>query len=85
MPDPPPAGEAALVLYVTRGCHLCDEAAALLRATRQPWQALEIGYDDGLVARYGVHIPVLRRADNGAELEWPFDATALAFFLRAEL
>lgn len=82
MPDPGPAGEGALVLYVTRGCHLCDEAGALLRATAHAWRPHEIGYDDGLVARYGVRIPVLRRPDSGAELDWPFDAAALAAFLR---
>lgn len=71
-----------LVLYVTRGCHLCDEAAALVRATAQAWRSHEIGYDDELVARYGVRIPVLRRPDSSAELDWPFDAAALAAFLR---
>lgn len=82
MPEPSAPGDGALVLYVTRGCHLCDEAGALVRATAHAWTAQEIGYDDALVARYGLRIPVLRRPDTGAELDWPFDAAALAAFLR---
>jgi hypothetical protein len=31
--------------------------------------------------KYGVRIPVLRRADNGAELGWPFDEAAVVCFL----
>jgi hypothetical protein len=83
MPRSMPDGQGSrLLLYVTRGCHLCDEAAALLEAAGARWYAREIGYDAALVARYGTRIPVLRRSDTGAELDWPFAAPALAAFLR---
>ncbi len=64
-----------LTLYGTQGCHLCDEAECLLKKTaaarRIEWQYVDIALDDGLVARYGERIPVLRAAD-GRELGWPF-------------
>jgi hypothetical protein len=34
-----------------------------------------------LFERYGLTIPVLRRCDNGAELNWPFDAEQVVAFL----
>lgn len=75
-----------LTLYSTAGCHLCDEAEALLaaalaRGTGRAWQVVDIADDDALFERYGWHIPVLRRAD-GEELRWPFDAVGLRAFLR---
>jgi hypothetical protein len=35
------------------------------------------------VEDYGLRIPVLRRSDSGAELNWPFDAEQIANFLRS--
>ena len=34
-----------------------------------------------LEAAYGARVPVLRREDTGAELDWPFDADAVRRFL----
>lgn len=78
---------STLTLYTTEGCHLCEEAEALLLERRQvqpmlAWEAVDIANDDTLFERYGWSIPVLRRADGG-ELSWPFDARALADFLAA--
>ena len=41
----------------------------------------EVFDDLGLQARYGERIPVLRREDSGAELDWPFDAVAIRAFI----
>lgn len=62
---------------------LCDEAVALLAAVRAPdFQSVWIDGDAALEARYGLRVPVLRDADSGRELGWPFDAPALqAFFI----
>lgn len=70
-----------LVLYGTSGCHLCEEAQALVMSAtgRVPFEC-DVADDDGLFARYGLRIPVLVRRDTGAELDWPFDAVALARF-----
>lgn len=66
---------AALILLGTRGCHLCDQAEALLvraaAARRLDWRYRDIALDDALVSRYGESIPVLLLPD-GAELRWPF-------------
>lgn len=74
------AGTAPLVLYGTAGCHLCEQAGALLRQAGVQATETDIADDEALLERYGVRIPVLARAD-GAELDWPFDAAALARFL----
>lgn len=64
-----------LTLYGTPGCHLCEEAEALLRqaagARALEWRYVDIALDDGLVAHYGSRIPVLLAA-GGQELGWPF-------------
>ncbi|WP_416885956.1 glutaredoxin family protein [Marinospirillum sp.] len=73
-------------LYTTLGCHLCEQAQALL----QPWLAqgvqvelVDIIEDEQLVKSYGVRIPVLATA-QGAELGWPFDALQLQQWLLAQ-
>jgi len=83
--DEAQAGGNELTLYSTTGCHLCEEAEALLAlalaaGTGRPWQVVDIADDDALFQRYGWHIPVLRRADE-TELRWPFDADDLRAFL----
>lgn len=64
-----------LTLYGTQGCHLCDQAEALLRqaagARRIEWRYVDIALDDALVERYGTRIPLLQTADGG-EMGWPF-------------
>ena len=67
-----------LALYATSGCHLCERADALIRATvAVTFRTVEIADDEDLLERYGVRIPVLRRLDTGKELDWPFDAAAV--------
>ena len=66
-----------LSLYGTRYCHLCERAEALLREARLQVEYVDIAEDDALLERYGLRIPVIRRNDNGAELDWPFDGPAL--------
>jgi hypothetical protein len=39
--------------------------------------------DEGLEARYGVRVPVLRDDARGTELDWPFDARSLRDWLAA--
>ena len=44
------------------GCHLCDDAGALLDRMIGPdaWDAVDIDTDDDLLVRYGHRIPVPR-------------------------
>ena len=75
----------SLVLFQTLGCHLCEAALAVMNASRGldsvVLQSIDIADDDGLLARYGTRIPVLRRVDTGAELDWPFTSEEVARFL----
>ena len=52
-----------VVLYSRPGCHLCDEARAVLEAerARTPFdlEELDIETDDALVKEYGIRIPVV--------------------------
>ena len=74
-----------LLLYTTEGCHLCEQAAALiaphLSEARVALIAVEISESDELLSRYGVRIPVLRFSEGEQELGWPFDEQSLLRFL----
>ncbi len=74
-----------LRFFTTSQCQLCELAEALLIQTPLPEpvpvEAVDIAQSEALVAEYGTRIPVLRREDTGAELEWPFDQTTLLAFL----
>ena len=49
------------VLYVRRGCHLCEEASVLLddMLGTDAWDAVDIEADDDLLVRYAYRILVL--------------------------
>jgi len=71
-----------IVLYTTLGCHLCDQAEAMLNhlidkqlVSGYRLSLIEISEDDSLLELYGIRIPVL--AINNDELGWPFDLTEL--------
>ena len=50
----------------------------MLAAARVPeFESVWIDGDDALEARYGERVPVLRDAESGVELDWPFDPVAL--------
>ncbi|TQV80982.1 glutaredoxin family protein [Exilibacterium tricleocarpae] len=74
-----------LLLYTTLGCHLCEEAKALIEpllpASGLCLEEIDIATDETLMQRYGVRIPVLAVADTPAELGWPFDTGQLRAFL----
>ena len=64
-----------LTLYGTTGCHLCDQAEAMLSqaaaARALQWRYVDIALDAALVEKYGTRIPVVLTA-AGQELAWPF-------------
>lgn len=71
-------------LFGTLGCHLCEVAESLLMPFVEKGllvELIDIAEHEGLVERYGLRIPVLRRCDNGQELNWPFDVEQLVTFL----
>jgi hypothetical protein len=78
--------EMRLTLFQRDHCHLCDEAYEVLVAAGVPdFDPIWIDGDARLEAIYGTRIPVLRREDNGAELDWPFDAVQAREFLHLPL
>lgn len=82
-----PTTSTTLTLYTTLGCHLCEQAEALLEpwlSQGVSWAKVDIAEDEQLMARYGVRIPVLATA-TGLELGWPFSAETLAQWLQSTL
>ena len=71
-----------LILYGTECCHLCEEAESILARANLSWHGIEIADEDTLLERYGTRIPVLRRDDNNAELDWPFDDARVQRFIK---
>ena len=70
-----------LKLLYTEGCHLCDDAQALLDAAACHYSKQDIFNHAALEAAYGTRIPVLLSPSQQKELAWPFDALALQNFL----
>ncbi|HDZ55114.1 MAG TPA: glutaredoxin family protein [Pseudomonas xinjiangensis] len=73
-----------VTLFATSACHLCEEAASLLKPLAgNGVQVHEVDIIDSqtLLERYQLRIPVLKRDDNGAELDWPFDMQQLIVWL----
>ena len=48
-----------LVMYSRPGCHLCDEARAVLLRIGEPFDEIDIDSDDELFKRYLERIPVI--------------------------
>lgn len=72
-------------LFSTTGCHLCEVAEALLMPFVEHGllvELIDIAEREDWVEQYGLVIPVLRRCDTGAELNWPFEAEQVVSFLR---
>jgi hypothetical protein len=72
-------------LFGTLGCHLCEVAEAELLPFVEHGllvELLDIVENEAWLDRYALRIPVLRRSDTGAELDWPFEAEQVASFLR---
>jgi len=69
-----------LTLYTRAGCHLCEQAAAMLEHAGIRYRPVDIDADPVLEERYGLRIPVLRRSRSGDELDFPFDEPAAAAF-----
>jgi glutaredoxin len=52
-----------VILYSRPGCHLCDEARAVLLAERErtpfAFEEIDVETDDALELEYGIRIPVV--------------------------
>ncbi|HCU66242.1 MAG TPA: NrdH-redoxin [Rheinheimera sp.] len=70
----------AVTLYSTWGCHLCEEAEALLKQAAVNFQLVDIVDDEQAFATFRLHIPVV--AIEQQYLYWPFDLDALTAFVK---
>lgn len=80
-----PIGMTLLTLYGTSACHLCDSALAELaplQANGVQVREVDITESEQLMEQYQLRIPVLRRDDTGAELDFPFDLNRLLDWLQ---
>lgn len=71
-------------LFGTLGCHLCEVAEAVLMPLVEHGlmvELVDIAEREADYETYGLRIPVLRRTDTGAELDWPFDTDQVVLFL----
>ncbi|MFK7698836.1 glutaredoxin family protein [Pseudomonas caspiana] len=71
-------------LFGTLGCHLCEVAEAELMPLVEHGllvELVDIGDSERLFESYALRIPVLRRVDTGAELDWPFSVERVVSFL----
>ena len=50
---------SGLVLYGRPGCHLCDDARAVLLDVGEPFEEIDIESDDELLRAYLERIPVV--------------------------
>ncbi|HLY35991.1 MAG TPA: glutaredoxin family protein [Candidatus Limnocylindria bacterium] len=75
--------EPRVILYERAGCHLCEEARALLDEILGPdaYRRVDIDADDELVLRYGFRVPVVS-LDGVDRLEAPMTAAELHGLLR---
>ncbi|WP_462158461.1 glutaredoxin family protein [Pseudoalteromonas sp. GB56] len=75
-----------VVLYHTDGCHLCEQAHALLSAHElvESVEQRDIIDDATWLEAYQVRIPVLTIADMSpsVDLGWPFDYQSVTEFLK---
>jgi len=76
-------------LFTTLGCHLCDDAKAMLVYVQEQDVinfsiiSVEISENETLMEKYGMRIPVLQHSITNKELGWPFDMEQLMFFLQS--
>ena len=71
--------------YTTLGCHLCEEALALVHCLQAEGlsinvEEIEIADSDELMEHYGIRVPVIAREDS-EEAGWPFSLGELREFL----
>lgn len=74
-----------VTLYSRPGCHLCDDARAVILAVREQhgfaFEEIDITTDDVLLRDYGIRIPVVA-VDGQERFEIEVDAQRLGELMR---
>jgi glutaredoxin len=77
---------ASVVLYSRPGCHLCDDARAVIERVRArmpfAFEEVDISGDDALELEYGIRIPVVL-VDGRERFEIAVDEAELAALVDA--
>ena len=73
--------DARVVVLTRQGCHLCDDAIAIIetvcRERDVPWQAVDVDSDPDLRQQYNDHVPVTF-IDGEQHAQWFLDAGRFA-------
>jgi uncharacterized membrane protein len=77
-----------LLLLGTAGCHLCEEAEAIIREClgndyQQVIEVIDIAEQEHWQAQYAIRIPVLYHPATKKELAWRFDQADVEAFIDA--
>jgi hypothetical protein len=75
-----------LLLFGTSGCHLCEQADAILSECLADYvdliiETIDIAEFEDWQAQYAERIPVLSHPETRKELGWPFDQTRVQNFI----
>ena len=74
------------ILYGTSGCHLCEEAEAMINRAMKNQNIIflkqDIVEEDDLLHQYALTIPVFKCQATQQELNWPFTEEAVKAFIR---
>ena len=72
-----------ITLYTTVGCHLCEQALAMLQDLPMDVTIVEveIADDERLMEKYGLTIPVIGVENSQQEISWPFSLGELESFI----
>lgn len=73
-----------LLLLGTAGCHLCEEAEAIVQQClpNDAIELVDIAEQEYWQADYAVRIPVLYDVETGKELAWRFDEESVFAFIK---
>lgn len=72
---------SSYVLYTRDQCHLCEQAAGLLRSMGVEFREIDIDQDAELEALYGIKVPVLAQPAQCREMDYPFGEDEVRRFL----
>ena len=74
------------ILYGTSGCHLCEEAEAMINRAMKNQNIIflkqDIVEEDDLLHQYALTIPVFKCLVTQQELNWPFTEELIIAFIR---
>ena len=74
---------AHLLLLGTSGCHLCEQAEAIINAcVLDGVEYIDIAEQEQWQGRYALRIPVLYHPASQKELSWPFEQSDVEVFIR---